>query len=271
LAAGRGELAVASLGLQQVLNVDYPVDVEVVGYEQAIAIGLSEAQCLDVAQGHRADLEVNRLLVQFSEYGRRIAKARTGPQVSVSGLFGRGAENFDTEDLLFDNEWFVGLEVTYPWGLNPVKSSSVAQDRIPTAGQTESTEFLSHTLGLDLFAREAYALRSERQAAEIEYAKAMDQWLKTQQSMAYEVREGYTNYRKTLMQLDGSRQRVYLGEEQVKISRAMASLNEIPASDVLKSQVELADSQVAYLQALADHHTAVAALNKAVGIPGYFH
>lgn len=270
-AAGRGDLAVASLGLQQVMNVGYPVDVEVVGYDRAVAIGLTEAQCVDVAQSHRADLEVNRLLVQFSDYGRRIAKARTGPQVNLSGLFGRGAENFDTEDLTFDNEWFVGLEVTYPWGLNPVKSSTVAQDRIPTAGQTESTEFTSHTLSVDLFAREAYAMRSERQAAEIEYAKAMDQLLKTEQSLLYAVKEGYTTYQKTLMQLDGSRQRMQLGEEQVKISRAMASLNEIPASDVLKSQVEWADSQVAYWQALADHHTAIAALNKAIGIPGYFH
>ncbi len=85
------------------------------------------------------------------------------------------------------------------------------------------------------------------------------------------MKESYTNYQKTLMQLDGAMQRLQLGEEQVKISRAMAQLNEIPGSDLLKAQVELADSQAAYLQALSEHHTTVAALNKAVGLTGYFH
>ncbi len=268
---GRSEIALAVLSVQNALNVEYPVAVLGQELDRDGGVTVAEDECVRLAQANRLDLQLNEMLVKFSDYGRRIMKARGGPQVNLNGLVGHGAENFDTEDLEYQNEWFVGLEVKVPWGLNAVKDQVVAQDRLPSAGQVDSTKFFSNTAEMVLLDKEGYAMRGEKQNAEIEYQKALDQLIKTEQTVTYEVRESFLNYQKARRQLEGVRQRRMYGEEQVRVLRGTADVNEVPSSDVIRAVVELADIQASEVQARAEQWTAIAALNKAVGIAGYFH
>ncbi len=269
--SGRSEVSLAMLSLQNALNVEYPVTAAGEELGRDGAVPAAEDECVRLAQANRLDLQLNEMLVKFSDYGRRIMKARGGPQVNLNGLVGHGSENFETEDLEFQNEWFVGLEVKVPWGLNVVKDQVVAQDRLPSAGQVDSTKFFSNTAEMVLFDKEGYVLRGEKQNAEIEYQKALDQLIKTEQTVTYEVRESFLNYQKSRRQLEGVRQRRAYGEEQVRVLRGTADVNEVPSSDVIKAVVELADIQASEIQARAEQWTAIAALNKAVGMAGYFH
>ncbi|MBN1793937.1 MAG: TolC family protein [Candidatus Omnitrophica bacterium] len=269
----KNELTLAQLTLQNNLNIkgdEALIAIDPTPVEDEIEIGKTVDECLELARNNRPDLAINELLLKFNAYGIRIAKSRGRPQVSLSGLAGWGAEAYETEPKEFTEEWFVGLEVKYPWSKHTFKDSMLAQDRVPQAGQTDSTVFQTNTLEMSLYDPEAMKIDSDKKAAVIEYDKALEQLNKTELTINFEVKDSYFKYKKSLLTLKDEKNKLELSKEQVKVNQAMTELNEVAITELLKAELELADNNASYYQALADHHTAISELNKVVGITGYF-
>ena len=85
-----------------------------------------------------------------------------------------------------------------------------------------------------------------------------------------EVQEAHISYEKARLQLGYAQQKIAFREEQVKILKAQASVNEALPSQVLEAVMRLTEEKVGQAQALTNYYVALAKLNKAVGLSGRY-
>ena len=111
---------------------------------------------------------------------------------------------------------------------------------------------------------------SEKQFALIGKLKAENELIEMEKTINTEVREAYNNYQKAVMQIKNTSEKIAFREEEVKVLQAQAEINEALSSQVLEAMVKLSDEKALYHQAIASYKTALANLNKAIGIIGYF-
>jgi outer membrane protein TolC len=111
---------------------------------------------------------------------------------------------------------------------------------------------------------------SEKQSAIINKLKAENDLAEIEKSINQEVREAYNNYQKAVIQIENTRDKIAFRQEELKILKSQADINEALLSQVLEAMVKLNDEKALYHQAIASYKTALANLNKAIGIIGYF-
>lgn len=138
----------------------------------------------------------------------------------------------------------------------------------PRLGQTSRTN--SNSIQGEFGVLNALAGRGEIEQAHIGWMKAGHDLAETRRTLAQEVHEAYYAYDKARLTWQHSQQKEQFRVEQVKILRAQAELNEILPSQLLEAELQLSDDQVAQVQAQASYHTALARLNKAIGMTGYY-
>ena len=116
----------------------------------------------------------------------------------------------------------------------------------------------------------AMTTKSEKQSALIGRLKSESELVETEKTINLEVREAYNNYEKAVMQIQNTLDKIKFRQEELKVLRSQAELNEAQLSQVLEAMVKLNDEKALYNQAIASYKTALANLNKAIGIIGYF-
>ncbi|MBI4435801.1 MAG: TolC family protein [Candidatus Omnitrophica bacterium] len=260
------DLVLAHLALAQAMSLPptQSIDIEgLLGYEET-AVTLESAIFLGLA--NRPEIELGELLVQFNQFGKEAAESLDKLQVNVTGSLGRRAEIFEVQDLNLKTEWFLGLNVSHPWGPNTISSESITQDRLPAVGQFTSTKFKSHTLRLSLFDR----LKSGKVEASVRLDEAMEELERTKRIVTFEIQQAFYDYRRAVDQIRGTGLEVAFAEESAKVVRAQAGLDEARVQDLFDTAARLLQVKTTYLEALANYHIAVAALNRAVGVEGYF-
>ena len=70
--------------------------------------------------------------------------------------------------------------------------------------------------------------------------------------------------------MEYAQQKIAFREEQVKILKAQASVNEALPSQVLEAVIRLSEEKAARAQVLTNHYVALAKLNKAVGLADHY-
>ncbi len=272
LSNAKNELELARLSLLQFLGFEPKTNFDIVGpaplkkadYE-TLDIDLDE--CLKIAYQNRSDLYMKELMVQFHKYGVEIAKAKGRLKVDLTGSYGVGREAFVTDKLDLQEEYFIGLKGSLPFGPHTLEENLVNQDKAAAAGQTTSNQFESITSSLKLF--DNFNSMNVTQA-QIAYHKALDEMYKTQRTLDYEVKKSYYDYKKSVLSLDGYSAKQRLGEEELKISRSQYDLNQVALSDVLRNRVKLYEYKNGFGQASAAYYVSVVRMNKTIGVSGYF-
>jgi outer membrane protein TolC len=166
------------------------------------------------------------------------------------------------------SDWYVGLKASKPW-LGNTGSYSFAENKTsPKLGQSTRTEGTSHSLEFGILNN--LTGYSEKQSALIGKLKAENELIEMEKTINTEVREAYNNYQKAVMQIKNTSEKIAFREEEVKVLQAQAEINEALSSQVLEAMVKLSDEKALYHQAIASYKTALANLNKAIGIIGYF-
>jgi len=261
------DLALAHLALAQAMSLtatETTVDIEgLLEYEET-TVTLDSAVSLGLA--NRPEVEVGELLVQFNQFGKEAALSLDKFQMNVTGSLGKRAEIFEVQDLNLKTEWFLGLNVSHPWGPNTVSSESITQDRLPAVGQFTSTKFKSHTLRLSLFDR----LKSGKVEASVRLDEAIEELERTKRIVSFEIQQAFYDYQRSVDQIRGTGLEVALAEESAKVVRAQVALDEARVQDLFDTASRLLQVKITYLEALANYHIAVASLNRAVGVEGYF-
>lgn len=263
------DLTLARLKFLQRLSLEPEAFIEVpsqfLPFELA-PIDLEEA--LKLAAQYRSDLQIDRLLVEFHEFEERIAKAKGKLKVDLTGFLGASGSAFETESMDVGSDYSVGIKATRAWGPHGAALSSTTTKTSPRLGQTTRTDSTVYSGELGILNQ--LAGLTEVQQARIGLEKARADLEEVKQVVFQEVQEGYLSLMKARLQLEYAQQKMVFREEQVKILKAQASLNEVLPSQVLEAILKLADERVSEAQAKTNYQVALAKLNKAIGLPGYY-
>jgi outer membrane protein TolC/Flp pilus assembly protein TadD len=261
------DLILAQLTLSQILDSrneePFTVRAKLGPYE----LDTTLEQCVETALKNRSDLLVNELLIEYNKLGQKVAKSEYKWNVNLEGSVGMNDEAFVSEDLELQNEYFVGVKVTKPFGPHTLEDNFLTQDKVPSVGQTTSTEFSSNTFKWYFWNSTAKISIKE---SDIKYLKSIDEYIKKRNSIIFEVKKNYYEYLKAKQQLRNNKQKIRVSEEELKISVARLGLNEILDSELIESKDRASRTRSEYGQALTGYYTAVANLNKSLGLTDYF-
>lgn len=255
---------IQKMGLEaQTRSVDVPET-----FEEPLLQTVDLEEAVSLALKNKPDILVNSLLVKFHEYEERIAIAKTKFKVDLSGFIGTSAAAFETEPLDAGDDYFVGLKATHNWGPNSATASGTKTKTSPRLGQTTRTESTVYSTEIGIL--DQLASLSEIKQAQVNLNKARRDLEEAKVSAIQEVQEAHISTQKARLQLGYAQQKIAFREEQVKILKAQASVNEALPSQVLEAVMRLTEERVGQAQALSNYYVALAKLNKAVGLSGHY-
>lgn len=225
-------------------------------------------ETVQLALRNKPDILVNSLLVKFHEYEERIAIAKTKFKVDLSGFVGASAAAFETEPLDSGEDYFVGIKATRNWGPNSTTASATKTKTSPRLGQTTRTDSTVYSAEMGIL--DQLQSLSEIKQAEVNLNKARRDLEEAKNVAVQEAQEAHISYQKARLQLEYAQQKIAFREEQSKILRAQASVNEALPSQVLEAVIRMNEEKTGYVQALSAYYVALAKLNKAIGISNYY-
>jgi TonB family protein len=262
-------LAMAKLTLAQAVNAKggekaiETIDKEPGKDLEPIVVDVTLEECADLAFRSRPDLKAKGYMLEFNDYERKITESKNQLRVDLTGTYGKSGGAYQTEQLNMDNDWYLGLKVTKPLGGNTLSSTFTKDKTSQKHGQTTRTESISKSVEYGLL--DGLQHFSEEKSAEIGYKKAKDELEQVKDSIVKEVKEAYLNYKKGLIQIMTNLNKIKYREEEFKIIKARAELNEASLSELIQAYMRLTDEKAYYVEALGSLYQSLAKLNKATG------
>ena len=266
--AAQESLSLAKIRLAQVMNVD-PNDKFEIDYElplRKVNVDLEDA--LNLALENRPELIIQDLTRRSSYYDRAIAKSATGPKVDFTGSYGKAGEAERGVDLNTTDEWYIGTRVSWPIGGNTAEYNFAESKSAPSVGSFQGTNLAQHTAKISLL--DDFTSVTNDREKRIEYQKARYQYAEARKKVVTDVNEAFYNFQKSLVQLDAANTAIEFREKEALIFKTKQELGEGSFSDFVESQLKLAQARSSHVKALADYYTAVASMNRAIGIEDYY-
>ncbi|MDP6686302.1 MAG: TolC family protein, partial [Candidatus Omnitrophota bacterium] len=278
LQSSENDVVMAKLTLVQTMNLESPKEVEAMFKGQdsffdkprfdpkfigPVELGVGLEECLDLAFRYRPDLKAKKYMIDFNDYERKIVLSKNQFSVDVAGSYGKSGGAFESETLTLEKDWYIGLKVTKSLGGNTLSTSYTEEETSEKHGQTSRTESISRAVEFRLLDNlESF---SEKKSADIALDKSKEEFGQIKHTIFKEVKEAYLDYQKGLVQEMSSRDKIAHKEEELKITKARAGLNETPLSEVMKAHVSLTDERLFYVEAVVSLYQSLVKLNKATG------
>ena len=269
VSSSENELDMAKLSLAQAMNVgdsehlDNALIVDELTYLEAIEVDVTSKQCMDLAFDYRPDFKAKKHIVDFNDYEQKIARSKDQFKVDLSGTYGKSGGAYETETLELDNDWYLGLKVTKPLGGNTVSAAYTEDKTSEKHGQSTRTESMSQSVEIGIL--DNLQSFSEKKSASIGLNKAKAELKKIKDVIVREIKDAYYGYKKGLIQSRANLDKVRYREEELRVAKARAGLNEIPYSALLQARISLTDEKSFYIEAVGSLYQALAKLNRATG------
>ncbi|MBN2145543.1 MAG: TolC family protein [Candidatus Aureabacteria bacterium] len=263
----KNDLDLAELSMRQILDdySDTPLDLET--GESCALIEFDPEVRIPEAIINRPDIRLNRLLEKVNQYNKDIAKAESRLQILLDGYYGRRAENFISEPLDYQNEYYVGVTGSFPLGRNSVETQFIDQDSVPSAGQTTSTQFSSYNIKFHILNNK---FNSSKLEALIKYYKAIEDSEKVKKAAIFEIGKNLIETLRKYEQVELYSEKENLQENRLKFQKIRLGKSEISLNDYLKEAISLFEAKTNYKKGISSYCSSVAELNKAIGKPGYY-
>ena len=267
--SSENEAAMARLALAQAVNVrEGEKTIDIIDKEQGkdmepVTIDISLEDCMDLAFKARPDLKAKEYTLEFNDYERKIAESKNQLKVDLTGTYGKSGGAYQSETLTMGKDWYLGFKVSKPLGGNTLSTAYTKEKTSQKHGQSSRTEAISKSVELGLL--DGLQHFSEEKSAEIGYRKAKDELEQARDAVIKEVKESYLNYKKGLVQVLTNFNKIKYREEELKITKARAELNEASLSELAQAHMSLTDEKAFYIEALGSLYQALAKLNKATG------
>ncbi len=262
-------LAMAKLTLAQAVNAKGGEKaIEIIDKEpgkdlEPIVVDVTLEECTDLAFRSRPDLKAKTYMLEFNDYERKITESKNQLRVDLTGTYGKSGGAYESEPLTLGNDWYLGFKVSKPLGGNTLSSTFTKDKTSQKHGQSTRTESISKSVEYGLL--DGLQHFSEEKSAEIGYKKAKDELEQVKDSIVREVKESYLNYKKGLIQIMTNLNKIKYKEEEFKIIKARAELNEASLSELIQAYMSLTDEKAYYVEALGSLYQSLAKLNKATG------
>ncbi len=266
------DMLLAKLILQQAMNTDDNVEI-MLTEEPEVNTDISLDNCYTLAYANRPEMKINYLMIEYYLYERKIAGSRKWPRIDAMGSFGYAYEDFvtiesDRERHQPGPEWYAGVKVNMPFWGNTAGYSFSQEHWQPVVSTVHGTDSTTHTATFDLL--DDIKLYSELQESEIGYDRAKQEYMRSKNEVALEVKESYFAYRKALLQIGVADKKVAYQSTFVNILEERRKFGEVEISTVLEEMIKLGEEKFSAFQATSDYYIAIKTLNKSVGINSYF-
>lgn len=267
--SSENELEMARLALMQAMNAGDDesaigaMDINTAEDLQPVEVDVSIEDCLDMAFKSRPDLRQKEYMVDFNDYEHKINQSKNQVKVDLTGTYGKSGGAYATEPLIMGSDWYLGFKVSKPLGGNTLSTAYTEDKTSQKHGQSTRTESASKSMEFGLL--DNLQAFSEKKSAEIGLKKAQDELQQTRDGILKEVKEAYLSYKKGVVQMNANLNKIKYREEELKIAKARAGLNEMPVSDLVQAYMNLADEKGYYIEAIGSVYQALAKLNKATG------
>jgi len=290
LVSAEGDVTIAKLVLKQAMNVDPKDEFEIVPSPEFKKVTLDYERVLRDAFLNRPEIKANSLMITYYDYGKGIAKAKGWPKVDLLGQWGLAWEDYTVGDFYgvgpnpqhgsaddpgqdaprrkLQQQWYAGIKVGVPFYGSTAEYSYTREAWVPVVQTLQGTEATVNSFKFKILDKLDYY--SDKQLAEIDYDRSRQEFVKIKNDVTLEVREGCFSYEKALIQLETATNKVKYQEADTELNKMKRGMDEIPDSSVVDSLIKLAQEKFGYVQAVTDCKTALATLEKAVGLNDYF-
>jgi outer membrane protein TolC len=224
--------------------------------------------CLALAAAHRPDLKMQEYLVEISKQGLSVANAYTKPKVSLNGFYGRSAAAYDGDPLEYREDWQINATLSQSFmgsslGLNgsDIKTS-------PQLGQSTRTRVKTEGASLNIL--DNVKNKTDYKQADLSYRQAALKRDDLKKDVARDVELSFYNVNQAILKVDYSAEDMSLAEEELRVVQSKGRYGLAGVLEVAQAKNRLSASRAARLDALAAYQVAVAAMNRAVGVPDQF-
>lgn len=285
LVSAKGDLSVAELILKQTMNVDPSDNFDIKAELKFREADVDYHKMLELAFANRPEVKIAYMMMDYYNYELRVAKAKGWPKVDVMGSWGLAKENFieedngpngvtsdgapikDPEDKL-EQQWYGGLKVSMPFWGSTGEYSFTQEQWAPMVSAYQGTQARTNSAKFSVLDDLKYF--SEKKSAEIDKDRSRQEYIKSKQDVTLEVREGCFNYEKSVIQLKTAESKIKYQERELELTRFRRGLDETPDSVVVEALIKFYQEKFSHIQAVTDCITALAAIEKAVGVEDYF-
>ncbi len=262
VSAAKNEWHLAQFSLRQLLRLYSASPLQIAVEIPYPSFTLTIDQCLQQAFQQRSDYLLGQLSVDIAKYEKEILSAEAGVKIDVDSSYGRRAEAFESEDLDFEDEFFIGLRGSIPFWNHILESNSIYQDTVPAAGQTTSTDFKSQTVALDLFKNNGKSTKLE---AEILLRGKIEDLEKIKRTVFFEVTESFFNYEKAHEQFLGTAENKKLQSKEAEFMKIQVGLDEANLSTLLESLIRKTQADVDHYNSLNSYLNSIVDLYRTIG------
>ncbi len=267
--ATKRDLSLAELTFKQTLHITQDdLDINIQPFLAFDPVNINLERVRELALKRRPELAINSLILEFSDYNRRIAEARRRFRVDLSGFYGMFAEAYETEPLEPAEHWFVGLKVSKPFGASTITGSYTIEEKREVKTTLEQRlGTITYTVEISLLDR--LDLLSERKSASIEYLRSLGELERIKELILAEIEEPYNTYRKALYQIHSLQKRMRFQEERIEVATLYWKVGRGTLSGVLEAKLRLADLKVAHNQALVNYYIGLSGLARGCNVRRY--
>ena len=271
IASAKNSVSLKRLKLNKIMNIDISSELKIAYKLELKEFDINIDECVELAMKYRAELKTKALMVKSAELGERIAKSQTLPQIDVVGKYVKSAEAFEPRAFgrNLDNERFLGFTVDIPLGSSTAELSHKRGKLAPTVTTFASnTEYATDMYKLNLL--DGLDKYTSMKNAAIAHQQALSDLRDVKQDIHSEVREAFYELKEAEIKLRGSANNLKLYEKELLATNLKKGLNEATVSEVMDAKIKLSGEQSTYINAIGDIYLAIAGLNKAIGMGGYF-
>jgi outer membrane protein TolC len=262
------ELALAELTFRQTLNLPQDEVIEMVNWLPFEKTNIDLDSALKMGLSKRPELKIRELVSYFNSLNQQIARSKDRFRISLTGKWGKLAEDYASEPEVFRSSWMVGLKVSKPLGANTI-NTSVTKQTTPVGSFRigEETETLTESLELSLVDR--LGIISEEKTARVEFLKAINEEEETEQTVIAEVEKSYANYISSLFQIETSLKKIAFQSRRLQVTEGRMKVNEASIVDLVQAYLDYANEKINYNRALIGYYIALSSLSRACGVESY--
>jgi outer membrane protein TolC len=274
LFAHQNNIALAALELKKVMNVDMTSDIKIDSTLEEKDIQIDRDECVALAMQFKPEYRISYFNTEVSKLSERLAQAKTFPQIDIFGKYLKSAERLEPLNVeplrhFLDNERILGATVSLPWGPHTVDYQKKRTKLAPTVTTFESdTRSITDKLRINLF--DNMGRYTDIKDATIKYKEALEVFNKAEQDIYTDIDEAFFSFEESKLKIESALINIELHKRELEVQKLRKDYNEASYEDLVEARNKLLAAMGIYKEALGDYYIAIARINKAIGLGGYF-
>ncbi|MFH0772282.1 MAG: TolC family protein [Candidatus Omnitrophota bacterium] len=221
---------------------------------------------VETALLNRLEIKMQKTKVEFYEYGKKAVAGKGKPKISFVGTYKKVGDAFKPNTIDFNNEWFVGAKVAFPWFGNTLEYTCQTGVSVPNRTSTYSTfnesDVQNQSIKLGVMSNLPYYY--ERKESEIAYQSALKEEEDESFKVILEVNESFFGYKDAVNKAMAAVDKLNFAIKELEVSEVMRASADEAISQSLESLSGLQQSKVIYNETLFGYYVSILELNKAV-------